>query len=67
MKKYRIYALATASWFVGEYEGENKAAAIEKAENDQEADFSKILCHQCASNVELGDYHEAQAEPVEDE
>jgi hypothetical protein len=62
MPKYRVYAIASASWVLGEYEAESKEAAIEMSEQDDDADYYVGLCHQCAGDVELGDAYEFQAE-----
>ncbi|MDB4261342.1 hypothetical protein N9878_00605 [bacterium] len=62
MGKYYVYAIATASWLVGEYEADSENAAIELAQNDQEGKHHASLCHQCAS-VDIADVYEYQAEP----
>lgn len=57
MPKYKVYAIATASWLMGEYEAANGEEAMEKAEDDDQAESTARLCHQC-SDVEIGDYHD---------
>ncbi|MEE8372800.1 MAG: hypothetical protein V3R87_03580 [Dehalococcoidia bacterium] len=62
--KYRVYAIATASWEVGTYEADTPEAAIKMADDDNEAEFHKSLCHQCAETVELGDCNTTEAEEI---
>lgn len=62
MAKYRVYSIATASIFLGEFEGETKDAAIEAAVQAVEPHAS--LCHQCAGEIDLGDFYEEFAEPA---
>lgn len=62
MKKYRVYAIATASCFLGEFEAENKDEAIRKAQ--EEGDYASSLCHQCSHDVELGDWYKEEAEEI---
>lgn len=62
--KYRVYAIATASWLIGTYEADSPDAAVEMANKDNEAEFSKSLCHQCADEMEVGDCYETQVEKV---
>ncbi len=62
--KYRVYAIATASWLIGTYEADSPEVAVKLADNDNEAEFSKSLCHQCAEDVEIGECYETQVEPV---
>lgn len=64
MAKYAVYAIATASWKLGEYEAESKEAAIVLARDDQQAEYYKSLCHQC-SDVDLSDVTEEQAELID--
>ncbi|MAK54693.1 MAG: hypothetical protein CML17_02380 [Pusillimonas sp.] len=64
MATFRVYGVATASKFIGEYEASTKEEAIEMAENDDGADFYGSLCHQCASEFEVGDIYECQADEV---
>lgn len=65
MKKYTVYGIMTASTVVGEYEAESKEEAEEMANNDPDADWTPCLCHQCSSQVELGDAHSVQVEEIE--
>ena len=61
MPRYLVYEIATASYFVGEYEAESeeeaKRLADERPQNDQ-----PILCHQCAGEVEIGEWYEYQVD-----
>lgn len=63
MAKFRVYEVATACYFVGEYEaetvGEAEAMAASEPQNPQ-----PILCHQCGDEVELGDWYEFQTDKV---
>lgn len=63
MARYRVYSIATASTFLGEYEGDTKEAAIDAALEDNPPHVS--LCHQCCGEIELGDFYEEQAELVD--
>ena len=64
MPKYRIYAIATASWPLGEYEAETEEAAMDLCDQDRTVDYYKSLCHHCASEVELGDTYKTEAEEL---
>lgn len=61
-KRFRVYAIMTASKFLGEYEAETASEASDMAE--KEADVWVSLCHQCAGEVDLGDVHDFQVEEV---
>jgi hypothetical protein len=63
MPKYRIYAVYTASKFLGDVE----AATKEDAEaQGWEMDYYVGLCHQCANEVDLNeDPHTMQVEATE--
>lgn len=63
--KYQVYAIATSSWPLGTYEADSPEAAIKMADEDNEAEFFKSLCHQCADEVELGECYDVQAEAIE--
>lgn len=63
MKKYRVYSIATASVFLGEFEAEDEREAKEKAVKENPPHNS--LCHQCAGEIELGEFYDEQAEEVE--
>lgn len=64
MPKFGVYALYHASKYLGEFEAESKEEAIDKAfESGSEY---VILCHQCASEIELGDCYEFQADESSD-
>ncbi len=65
MPKYRIYSIATASVFLGEFEGDTKEQAIDRALEENPPHNS--LCHQCAGEIELGEFYEEQAEEVSDD
>lgn len=63
MPKFRVYAIYTASKFLGEIEAETKGAAEELA---WKMDYYVGLCHQCANEVELNDDpHEMQVEKAD--
>lgn len=61
MKKFKVYGLMTASVLIGEYEAENADAAIELADLDGSANWSPLLCHHCANEVELGEVYKTYA------
>ena len=63
MPKYRVYSIATASLFLGEFEGETKEEAMGKAVEENPPYFT--LCRQCSSEIELGDFYEEQADEIE--
>jgi hypothetical protein len=54
MPKYRVFVSTTASATV-EVEAESKKAALEEAWNSPNFP-SGTLCHQCAGQVDLGDF-----------
>ena len=62
MPKFRVYGIMTASKFLGEFEAETEAEALEMGENSGEC-YAPI-CHQYAGEISLGDIYEFQAEPV---
>lgn len=62
MPKYRVYSIATASVFLGEFEADTKEKAMEIAANENPPHHS--LCHQCAGEIDLGDFYEEQAEEI---
>jgi len=64
MPKYRVYGILTGSVYLGEYEAENKAAAEDMANEDDEANWLPSLCHQCSGEVEINDIYELQVEMV---
>lgn len=63
MPKYRIYAKAIASKYIGEFEANNEQEAIEKAELS-DACHIQSLCHQCSHEMDIGDIYELEAELV---
>jgi len=65
--KYRVYAIATASWVMGTYEAGSPEIAVKMADNDNEAAGHISLCHQCADDVEIGDCYDTQVEEVPDD
>ncbi len=67
MAKYNVYGTVGASVFLGTYEAKNEDDAIEQAEDNENANWSPTLCHQCSRELEVGDVYETQAELVEDE
>lgn len=62
MAKYRVYSIATASVFLGEFEADSADEAKEKAA--EESPPCAMLCHQCADEIELGEFYEEQAEEI---
>lgn len=62
MPKYRVYAIATASWVLGEYEAETPEEAEKMVDDDQTAEMYKSLCHQCSAEVEVGDAYKFEVE-----
>ncbi|MFP1634126.1 hypothetical protein ACLB6G_20545 [Zhengella sp. ZM62] len=60
MPKYAVYAIATASWLLAEVDADSEEYAIQLAL--ETGDLHKCLCHQCASEIELGDAYEEQVE-----
>ena len=65
MPKFFVYGIVSVSKFLGEYEAETKELAIEMAENDDDADWSVSLCHQCAKEVDIGDIYDIQADEID--
>ena len=65
MPKFAVYAIATASWKIGEYEADTKEAADKLAEDDNSGKWWPGLCHQCA-NVEINDVYETQVVEADD-
>lgn len=64
MPKYSVYAMATASRYIGEVEANSVEEAKEKAW-ELENCYMESLCYHCAGKVDLGDVHEIQAEITE--
>lgn len=65
MPKYRVYALYTASKFLGEFEANSKEEAVNKGE--EKGDTWVSLCHQCSDEIEVNDDpHTYEAEEVEE-
>lgn len=64
MKKYRVYGVMTASIVIGEYEADSKDAAIEMSGQDENANYYASLCHQCSSEIDLGDIYKEEAEEI---
>lgn len=64
MPKYKVYSIATASVYLGEFEAETKEAAMDLAVKENPPHVS--LCHQCAGEIELGEFYEEQADIVEE-
>ncbi len=58
MPKFTAHAMYTASKYLGTFEAGTKAEALKMA--DAKDDTYVTLCHQCADDVELGDYYEIQ-------
>lgn len=63
MPKFRIYAEACASIYVGEYEGETEDEALNAAYDDKDSQPHFGLCHHC-SHIDISD-HELRAEPID--
>ena len=63
MPKYRVYNVASAAYLVGEYEAENKDAAEAMADASPQND-EPSLCHQCADELELGEFFEYQTDEI---
>jgi hypothetical protein len=61
MPKYHVYAAATGTIYLGEYEAETPEKAVEMAENSDKC-ATPTLCHQCSREVDLGDIHSVEAE-----
>ena len=64
MKKYIVYGLISASKKIGEYEAKSEEEAIEMAEKDKNANWDYSICHQCSSEIEIGDMYEVHAEEI---
>jgi len=65
MPKYRVYAIASASWLLGEYEAENEDEARDLSQDDDSAEYHPSICHSCAGKIELGDAYKFDAEEVD--
>mgnify|MGYP003652142593 CR=1 FL=1 len=65
MPKYRIYEIATAAYFVGEYEAETKDEAEAMADSDPQNE-QPCLCHYCAGEVDLGEFYKYQTDEIRD-
>lgn len=65
MKKFRAYAIISASKFIGEIEAENKEQAEDLAW-DHENCYNPTLCHHCSYEMDLGDIDEILIEEVEE-
>jgi len=63
MPKYLVYEIATVSYLVGEYDANTKEGAESMAIDDPQND-QPCLCHQCAGELELGEFYEFQTEEV---
>ena len=63
MGKYRIYGVSGASKYIGEFEGNTKKEAIEKAKESDKA-YLGGLCCQCAKEIDLGYIYRFEAEEV---
>lgn len=61
IKTFSVCAVVVGSKFIGHFQAESEAKAIEMAW--KEADVS--LCHQCASECESAEIEELRAEEVE--
>ena len=61
-KKYRVYGIASASKYMGEFEAGSKEEAEEIAW--KEGDYHIGLCHHCAGEIDIGDIYEVQVEEV---
>jgi len=63
MPKFNVYAIYTASKSLGEFEADTKEAAIAMAE--ESGDVFASICHQCSREIEIGDYHDLEAEEIQ--
>ena len=61
--KYSVYAIATASQYIGDFEADTKLGAEELAS----AEAHMSICHQCGSEIEIGDIYEFQCEEMPDD
>lgn len=62
MSKYTVIGLVSASIVVGEYEANSENEAIEKANNDPQANCNTTLCNQCSRTIDIGDVYELRAD-----
>lgn len=63
MQKFTVYATATATICLGEFEAEGPGSAMAAAEKAFEG--GPIACHQCAEEFDLGDFEIKEAELAE--
>ena len=63
MPKFLVYEVATASYFVGEYEADTKEDAEALADAEPQND-APCLCHQCAGDLELGEFYQYQTDAI---
>lgn len=59
-KKYRVYGIATASKFLGEFEADSAEEAAQMAQ--EHGEYHIGMCHQCAHQVDIGDIYEERVE-----
>lgn len=65
MPKYRVYAIMSASKFIGEIEAKDEEEAEELAWEHDNADNPR-LCHRCAKELDIGDMHKLDIEEIKD-
>jgi hypothetical protein len=65
MPRFNVYAPIHGTKYLGTYDAETAEEAIEKAEQDQEADTDVSVCHQCSRKVDELSLGEYTAEPDE--
>jgi len=61
-KKFAVYAIYTASKYIGEFEADDKEAAIDRAVEDGDEYVS--LCWECSKEIELNDMARFEAEEI---
>lgn len=64
MPKYRVYAVVTASKYMGKFEAESKEDAEQMAWESDEAYIS--VCHQCAREVDGAEIDRMEVEEVDE-
>ncbi|UUZ85641.1 hypothetical protein LJK88_20350 [Paenibacillus sp. P26] len=63
MPKYRVYAVVTATKYMGEFEAESKEEAEQMAWESDKAYVS--VCHQCARNVDSPEIDRMEVEEID--
>lgn len=65
MPRYKVYAIATASWLMGTYTAKDEHHAKLIAEADDQA-IQATLCHQCSGVVEINEYYKTDVVETDD-